>query len=186
MLQKERLVPDQHLPALDRCADPPAAEGREPLRLRDADAGALRPPHDRRRERVLGVVLDRRRDREEPVLRHPERDEIGDVRLSPGERPGLVEDDRSQLLGDLERLAVPDQHPEFGAPADPDGHGGRGGEPERTGAGDDQDGDQHREREEEGGAETHVPDEEGGGCDREHDRDEVGDRDIGDPLHRRL
>ena len=186
VLLEERLVPDKDLLALHHSADPQAAEGGEPLRHRESETRALRPPDDRRGERVLGVLLDRRGDREEPVFRDPEGDDVGDVGFPPGERPGLVEDDRGQFLRDLERLAVPDQHPEFGAPPDPDGHGGRGGETERTGAGDDQDRDQDRQRKEERGVEDQVPGEEGDGGDREDGRDEVGDRDVGDTLDRGL
>src|SRR5690606_34226726 len=64
-----------------------------------------------------------------------------DTRLALGQRPGLVDEQRVDLLHALERLGVLDQHAGLGAAsdADHDRHGRR--EAERTRAGDDEHGD---------------------------------------------
>ena len=64
-----------------------------------------------------------------------------DLRLALGERAGLVDDERVDLLHALQRLGVLDQDAGLGATPDADHDRHRRGEAERAGAGDDEHGD---------------------------------------------
>ena len=69
-----------------------------------------------------------------------------DPRLALGERAGLVDDQGIDPLEDLERFGVLDQHARGGAAAGADHDRHRRGQPQRTRAGDDQDGDRVDQR----------------------------------------
>ena len=116
------------------------------------------------------------------------RDDGCDGRAAVGDGAGLVEDDGGEPVRGLERFAVADEDAELGGAAGADHDGGRGGQAECAGAGDDQDGD--------GGADGqgHVggvgaeegPAGEGAGRDEEHDGHEDGRDLVGQCLHRDL
>ena len=109
-----------------------------------------------------------------------------DPRLALGERAGLVEHDRPDRAEPLERLGVAEQDAGLGALARADHDRGRRGEPERAGAGDDQDGDGVEQREVEGGRRADdEPDDERQRREPEHGRDEVAGDDVGQALDRR-
>ena len=74
------------------------------------------------------------------------RHDRGDRRPAFGQRAGLVDDQRVDLLQPLQRLGVLDQHAGLGAAADADHDRHRRGEAERAGAGDDQHGDRGDQR----------------------------------------
>ena len=106
--------------------------------------------------------------------------------LALGQRAGLVDDERIDLLHALERLGVLDQHAGFGAApdADHDRHGRR--EPERARAGDDE----HRDRGDEGVGEARLrppdaPGGEGEERDRDHGGHEPAGHRVGEALDRR-
>ena len=102
---------------------------------------ALRAPaDDRRGQRMLAALLERRRPgaaRRASV--EPSAATIARARGLPfGQRAGLVDDQRVDLLEPLERLGVPDQHAAVGAAAGADHDRHRRRQAERAGAGDDQ------------------------------------------------
>ena len=68
-------------------------------------------------------------------------DDRDDLRLALGQRAGLVDHERVDLLHPLQRFGVLDQHAGLRAAADADHDRHRRGEAERAGAGDDQHGD---------------------------------------------
>ena len=125
-------------------ADHAFADGRvEVGHRRERQLALLRVRHDGRGQRVLAGPLDAGK-----LLQHVVRVEAGGrldvdhLRPAFGERAGLVDDQRVDLLHPLERLGVPDQHAVLRAAADADHDGHRRGQAERTRAGDDQ----HRHR----------------------------------------
>src|SRR5215204_1514348 len=65
-------------------------------------------------------------------------DHVGQGHLAAGQGAGLVEHHRGDAAGSLQDLDAPDQDAELGAAAGADHDGGRGGQPERARAGDDQ------------------------------------------------
>ena len=52
---------------------------------------------------------------------YPDRNDIGHLRLSPGQCAGLVENDRGDFLGHFQRFAIPDQDPKLRPAPDPHG-----------------------------------------------------------------
>ena len=99
--------------------------------------------------------------------------DVRHARLALGQRAGLVEDDRPDLVEPLERLGVAEQDAVLGALARPDHDRGRRGQPQGARAGDDQD----RRSADEGQVEgrrrpEEEPDDEGEARDRQHDRHE--------------
>ena len=146
-------------------------------------AGAV---HHRPAHRVLGGVLDRCRPAEEVARVDAVGGfDVGEGHLAPGERAGLVEDDRVDALGALEDLAALDEDAHGRAPARAH-HDGRGrGQPEGAGAGDDQDrhgGDQAGV----GVAGQQPPTQEGAQGDQGDDGDEDPRDAVGEALDRGL
>src|SRR5258708_2574807 len=122
---------------------------------------------DRRGEGMLRVCLRRGGELQEVGLVDQrgvpggEHEEIGDGGLAFGERARLVEDDRLNTRGLLERGGVLDEDAVARPKSRPDGDGGRGREAERVGAGDDHRCDGEREGEERRLGDDDEPDEEG-------------------------
>ncbi len=109
----------------------------------------------------------------------------GERHLALGDGAGLVEDDRVHAAGGFEDLGPLDQDPELGAAAGADEKSGRGCQPERARASDDQDGNGRRQGERESGAAA-VPVAERRHGDRDHDRDEDPRDAVGKPLDGRF
>ena len=105
------------------------------------NAARLRAVHDRRRQRMLAASLEARGEPQQVAL--VERRATGTTdaqpRLALGQRPGLVDDQRVDLLQDFERLGVPDQHAGERAASGADHDRHRRRQPERARAGDDED-----------------------------------------------
>ena len=113
-------------------------------------------------------------------------DDRHDLRLAFGERAGLVDHQRVDLLHALQRLGVLDQHAVLRAAADADHDRHRRGQAERAGAGDDQHA--HRGDQAEGKARLRPERRPGGEGDerrRDHGRHEPAGDLIGQPLDRR-
>ena len=146
----------------------------------------LRPRRDRRRDRVLGGVLDRAGQAQHLGLVDPRRRMHGDDgHLAAGHRPGLVEDDGVDLPGRLQHLRPLDQQPQLGAAPGPDQQRRRRRQAERAGAGDDQD----RDRSGEGEARPRSvakPEAESANGEGDHHRHEDAADPVGEALHRRL
>ena len=96
--------------AHDRALDTVTRNRREALDLGKLDAVGLRTSDDGLGQRVLGVALKRRGQREHAgrVVSLGKLD-VGHLGRAVRERAGLVEDDRRDLVRVLERLAVLDQ-----------------------------------------------------------------------------
>ena len=123
-------VADQHAPPVDPRHHPLAGDGLEPVDLGHSEPALGRPGHDRGRQRVLGGALDPGDSGQEAVLTAVGHgDDVGEGRDAAGQGAGLVEDDRLQLVGGLERFGGADQDAVRGpfAGADGDRHGS--GEP---------------------------------------------------------
>ena len=139
------------------------------------------------RERMLAGALDACGQPQHFVLVEARRgDDRRHRRLAFGQRAGLVDDQRVDLLHALQRLGILDQHADFGAAADADHDRHRRGEPERAGAGDDQHADggdqaigEARLRPE------HRPGGEGDERNRDHSRHEPARDLVGEALDRR-
>jgi hypothetical protein len=165
-------------------ADAPRAstlEVQETVDLRDRKAG--RPFGDGERERVVGAALDSGGDPQNLALGRPlGRNDVDHPGLAHGQRAGLVEDHDIELGRFLERPGVLEQDP-VGRPetgADHDRH--RRGEPQRVRAGDHEDGDRERQREQQRLSQPPVPDDEGG--DPDHDRRKH--QNLGGPVGEKL
>ena len=105
-------------------------------------AALLGAAHDGRRQRMLAHLLEARGQAQQRGLVDRRRGDDGRERgLAFGQRPGLVDDQRVDLLHHLQRLGVPEQHAELGAAAGADHDRHRRGQAERARARDDQHGD---------------------------------------------
>ncbi len=147
----------------------------------------LRLADDGLGQRVFGRLLDRGGDAQHLVLGEAlGRHDGGDGGTALGERAGLVDDERVDLLKPLQRRGIADQHAGRRAPADADHDRHGRGEAEGAGAGDDQ----HRDRCDKGKGELRRraedrPGGEGADRDRQHDRHEPAGDLIGEALDRR-
>ena len=95
---------------------------------------------DRGRQRMLARPLEAGRQPQQlGFVEARRRHDGGDLRLAFGQRAGLVDDERVDLLHPLERLGVLDQHAGLRAAADADHDRHRRRQAERAGAGDDED-----------------------------------------------
>ena len=151
----------------------------DPAQLADPVPGAGR---DRPGDGVLGGVLQGAGQPQDLVgVLAGAGDDIEQGHLPGGDRAGLVEQHGVDGAGALEHLGSLDQDAELGAPAGADHQGGRRGQSERAGAGDDQYGDGGRERRGEAPAGP-DPEAEGGRRQRDHDRDEDSRDPVGQPL----
>ena len=110
---------------------------------RESEMRARWPPA--RSRRPADARWRARRWRPAAAARSPSKPAAGtigdDLRLAFGQRAGLVDDERVDLLHALQRFGVLDQHAGLRAAADADHDRHRRGEAERTGAGDDEHGD---------------------------------------------
>ena len=138
-------------------------------------------------ERMLAGPLDAGGQAQDLGLREALRRHDGrDGRLALGQRAGLVDDERVDLLHVLQRLGVLDQHAGLGAAPDADHDRHRRGETERARAGDDQHGD--RGDEPVGEARLGSPDrpgDEGQHRHADHGRHELARDLVGQALDRR-
>ncbi len=138
------------------------------------------------RQRMFAGAFQAGRELQHVVFLKAFRGEHGDqFRPALGERAGLVDDQGVDLLHDLQRLGVFDQHAQRCAlaGADHDRHGR--GQPQRAGAGDDE----HGHGVDDGVRQPRLrspgpPHHEGHGGDCHHDRDEPAGDDVGKPLDR--
>ena len=144
-----RAVADRDRAAVDRADDALAGHRSEVGHLDRRDAALLA-----RRATMAaasGCSLTRSRLAHEPEqrrlvdasLRRPTVDERG---LALGQRAGLVDDDRVDLLQHFQRLGVAEQHAQLRAAAGADHDRHRRGEAERARARDDEHGDRVDER----------------------------------------
>ena len=140
VLGQERGIAEHDLPALDRAER--ALAGRA---SRSRSTGAVARPRSSAAATMAtasGCSLARSRlaaSRSSLVLGEARgRHDRGHSRLALGQRAGLVDDQRVDLLHALQRLGVLDQHARLGAAPDADHDRHRRGEPERARAGDDQ------------------------------------------------
>ena len=142
---------------------------------------------DGRGQRMLAAALDARRKAQHlRLVEAGQRDDRHDLRLAFGQRAGLVDHQRVDLLHALERLGVLDQHALLRAAADADHDRHRRGKPERAGAGDDQHA--HRGHQAEGEARLRAerrPGGKGNERDRDHRRHEPAGDAVGEALDRR-
>jgi hypothetical protein len=138
---------EQHLAAHavgvdDHALDPRARQCSYGLGARQDQLQCLRPGNECAGDRMLGVVLDRPGERQElGLVVPPERFELDHTHGARRDRPRLVEHDGVDHTGGLQGIRSLDEDAQLAAAADADHEGGRGGEPQRAGAGDDQDGD---------------------------------------------
>ena len=187
VLAQEGRVAEHDLLALDRAERALAGRRVEVAHRRRGDAALLRGVDDGERERMLAGALDAGREAQDLGLGEAlRRDDRRHRRLALGQRAGLVDDERVDLLHALQRLGVLDQHAGLGAAPDADHDRHRRGEPERAGTGDDQHGD--RGDEAVGEPRLGPPDRPGGEGeqrDRDHRRHELAGDLVGQPLDRR-
>ncbi len=148
-VRDQRRVAERHSAALDGADD---ALARDRLEVRHRRAGetprAAGPSHDGGGQRMLADRFETGGEPQQLVLRSRPAPptERRQRRLALGERAGLVDDQRVDLLQQLERLGVADQHAGLGAAARADHDGHRRREAERARARDDEHGDGVDER----------------------------------------
>ena len=188
MVEQQPGGPDEDPGPVDGRLDAEAADRPEAVDLPEAELVLARPGEDRRPDRVLAPLLDRAGEVEQLARGHARRrDDLADRRAAGRQRPGLVEHDRVDPVGDLERLAAADEDAGLGAATGPDHDRRRRREAHRARAGDDEDGDERGQ----GERQTRLragdePDDERGRGDDEDDRHEdLGDP-VGEALDRRL
>ena len=158
----------------------------KPITLASAMPRSLRGINDRAGERMLARLLDARRKAQQFGLGDAFGHDGDDFRLAFGERAGLVDHQRVDLLHALERLGVLDQHAGLRAAPDADHDRHRRRKAERARAGDDQ----HRDGRDQRIGEARLraedrPCREGDQRDRDHQRHEPGRHLIGEALDRR-
>ena len=166
---------------------PLPAGASKPRTVRQFDLALGGGRDDRRRQRMLAAALDAGSEAQHlRLVEAGQRDDRHHLRLAFGERAGLVDHQRVDLLHAFERLGVLDQHAQLRAAADADHDRHRRGEAERAGAGDDQHA--HGGDQPEGKARFRPerrPGGEGDKRDRDHRRHEPAGDLIGQPLDRR-
>ena len=180
-------VADGHRPAVDRPDDALAGDGFESANFREHQTALPRAGDDRRGQRMLADVLEaggktEQRRRVQTLTRL----DGHEPRLAFGERPGLVDDDRRDLLQQLQRFGIADQHARFRAPARADHDRHRRREAERTRTRDDE----HRHGVHQRVGEPRLgarprPHHEGHDGHGNHDRYEPAGHGIGEALNRR-
>ena len=125
---------------------------RRPMPITPLPVGRIEIAHRRKREialgrrgddgcrqRMLAAALDAGGEPQHFVFVEARRGHDGhDLRLAFGQRAGLVDDERVDLLHALQRLGILDQHAGLRAAADADHDRHRRRQAERAGAGDDQ------------------------------------------------
>ena len=186
--RSRRAVPTQDPRPIDHGLDAEPADRTEALDSPETELVLARPGEDRGPDRVLAPLLDGARQVEQFVGRHAGcRDDPADRRAADGQRSGLVEHDRIDPMGGLERLATADEDAGLRATTGPDHDRGRRRQAHRARAGDDQDRDERGQGE--GQAWLRAGDEPGEERRRGDDQDErhehLGDA-VGEALDRRL
>ena len=185
-LGHQRAVAEDHLAPLDHRAHALAGDRLEVRGRRDRQAARRRPAHHGIRERVLGELLDARREAQQIRFADgAEHHHVGQFGRAAGQGAGLVEDDGRHGVRALQRLGALDQDAVLRPQAGADHDRRRRGQPERAGAGDDEHGDEDLEREGEPEA-REEPEAEGEEGDRDDHRDEDGGDAVGERLDRRL
>ena len=181
-LAVRRRPPDLHAPALDGRGDALADARLEAQRRAEREAARLGGAHERLSQRMLRELLGARREAEQLVgIPRGGRADRGELRAALGERARLVQRDEVDGGEPLQRVAAAEEHAALGRAAGADEHGGRGGEPERARAGDDEHRDGRHERVREAGAER-QPDARRDHGDAEHDRHEDRRDAVGEAL----
>ena len=137
---------------------------------------------DRLAERMLGLLLHRSGEMQERLLRPAlRRENLRHLRLPAGDRPGLVQHHEIGAAGDLQSLGLANENPDLRALARAHEERGRGGQSQRAGAGDDEDGDRGRDR-----VGRVVPEQQPYGKRDQRDADHDGDEDGGDAVREPL
>ena len=127
-----RRVAERDADAVDDALDTVAGDGRKSVTSAGADVVAVGVGDDRLGQRVLATAFERRRDPQHRggiALR--ERLTVGNHRPAVGESAGLVEDDRLDPVGRLERITALDEDAVLGPLAGTD-HDGRRASPGRA------------------------------------------------------
>src|SRR5262245_16917096 len=118
---------------IDLTAHAMARNGTKCLGIRELQLAGFGTFDDRLSQRMLGAALKRGRETQHVrlvvTLRH---DDVGNCRLPLGDRAGLVENDRIELLGGLQGIAGADQNSVFCSFADSDCERGWCRKPERA------------------------------------------------------
>ncbi len=142
-LGEEHVIADEHLIAVDLGGDTHARERAERDGLSQRQLPLLRPVHDRHRHVVLGEPLGTRRQPQHPLLAPAvaKSDDVGQCRPAVGEGAGLVEGDRPRLPDVLQGGASFEEDAVAGRVGQTGEGRGRGGDHQRAGRGDDQQGD---------------------------------------------
>ena len=141
---RRRVVDDASDAATD---DRLEVDDRARSRARRASALGRRSP--RRADARCRARADAGEVEHGPLVDAGRGDDLGHPRPAERQRAGLVEDDRVDAVGGLERLAAADQDAGLGPAAGADHDRRRRRQPHRAWAGDDQDGDERGERERE-------------------------------------
>src|SRR5918995_344664 len=174
-LGEEAAAADQDLLALDAGADATTRDGLERIGLGEREpAISTSASYDGLTQGVFAAAFGGGDEPQEFLLADPVRDDhVGQLGPAPGEGAGLVQYHRVELVGALEGLPALDQYPRLSALAGAYHDRGRGREPHRARAGDDQDRHRVQQREREGrlGPEQ-EPDRERRGCHADHRRHE--------------
>ena len=180
---QQRRAPDQHRAAADHALDAEAGVRGEARDRRQRRRGGLR---DRRATGCSDAASSAPAKRRTSSASSPRGgDDLREPHPAGGHRAGLVEHDRVDAARGLEHLGTLDQQPELGAAAGADEQRGRGREPERARAGDDQHGDRGADRER-GVLAGAEPEAERGGGEHDHDRHEHAGHAVGESLRGRL
>ena len=177
-----------YLAARDARDDPEAAPRFEPLGVGDDQAAGERCRNDRLGQRMLALTLGGRGESEQfSLVESVARDEVGHHGLAFGQRASLVQHHRSHFASPLQRLGALDQNAHLGATPGPDHDRRRGRETHGAGAGDDEHGDEDRDRIGERGLRAEdEPGQRGQRRDQEHGGNEVARHEIREPLDRGL
>ena len=177
-------VAQEHHAAFDAAADALPRHRLESLDSGQCQSAVPGRPDDRLAQGMLGADLDSGGQPQDVLLGlGGQRNDVGDVRLAPGERARLVEHHRRELAGALEHLRTADEDSHLRTLADPDHQCGRGRDAERTRAGDDEHCDECEQPLREVAREP--PPGKCQDCHADHDRDEVARHLVGEALYRR-
>jgi hypothetical protein len=180
-------IADRHSTSVDRAHHTLASDRFEIADGRQRHAAFARPRDNSRGERMFADVLQARGKLEQLTLVRAILRRQRDEAWPPfAQGSGLVDHERGDLLEDLERFGVSNQHAGFGPPAGSDHDGHRRGEAKGTWARNDQDRDRvdQRVRKPRLGPELRPHDERNHRHD-DHDRNEPRRDGIGQTLNRR-
>ena len=143
----ELSVPDHHPPPVDLRDGAQPGDILKSFGVRRACTLPLRVADDGRCEWVFGFLLYRGDQSQQIGLGEAVRDDqVGDLRLTPGQSAGLVHDDGLDAGGGFQRDRVLEEHPAPGTQAGTHHDRGGGGQAERVWAGDHHHGDGEQDR----------------------------------------